>query len=366
MMRRAGIDVLPLAEGLPVVWQEVTAGTRGEVVIGKGLGVLTAARDPQGGIDVERLAARVAAERLPMVGKVVSMHVHEGLRIETTLDPKSEPFLRDHAIDGVPVLPGVMGLEGFAEVARLLLPDHRVVGLEHVRFEAPLKFHRHEPRPGTFRALLKREGSAVLVEVTLSSTQVLPNGDTREKLHFRGTVRLERAGAPVEAKHNGLHTSGARVGSVAASDVYRVFFHGPSYQVIGDVEATERGARGRMRASLPPALAEPGWATLFSPRVVELCLQTAGVYELGTSGRMALPAAIERVVTHGVPPEAAELTAEVQPRPAEGGVAFDARVCDAEGRVYVELEGYRTSALPTPPSEALLAPMRNAFARERA
>ena len=37
---------------------------------------------------------------------------------ETTLDPTTEPFLHDHQIEGTPVLPGVMGIEAFAEAAR--------------------------------------------------------------------------------------------------------------------------------------------------------------------------------------------------------------------------------------------------------
>ena len=43
-----------------------------------------------------------------------------GSRVETTLDPAAQPFLDDHRIDGTPVLPGVMGIEAFAEVAALL------------------------------------------------------------------------------------------------------------------------------------------------------------------------------------------------------------------------------------------------------
>ena len=52
-----------------------------------------------------------------MVGRVVAMGVHGGLVVETTLDPAEQPFLGDHQIEGTPVLPGVMGIEAFAEVA---------------------------------------------------------------------------------------------------------------------------------------------------------------------------------------------------------------------------------------------------------
>ena len=41
----------------------------------------------------------------------------DGLVVQTTLDPTAQPFLDDHRIDGTAVLPGVMGMEAFAEVA---------------------------------------------------------------------------------------------------------------------------------------------------------------------------------------------------------------------------------------------------------
>ena len=44
------------------------------------------------------------------------------MTIETTLDPEAQPFLHDHQIDGTPVLPGVMGIEAFAEAALCMLP----------------------------------------------------------------------------------------------------------------------------------------------------------------------------------------------------------------------------------------------------
>ena len=43
-----------------------------------------------------------------------------GLEIRTPLDPARQAFLDDHRIDGTPVLPGVMGMEAFAEAAALL------------------------------------------------------------------------------------------------------------------------------------------------------------------------------------------------------------------------------------------------------
>ena len=47
--------------------------------------------------------------------------------IQASLDPAVQPFLHDHQIGGTPVLPGVMGIEAFAEAAISSSPAVSVV-----------------------------------------------------------------------------------------------------------------------------------------------------------------------------------------------------------------------------------------------
>jgi NAD(P)-dependent dehydrogenase (short-subunit alcohol dehydrogenase family) len=357
MMRRAGIDMMPLEEGVPVVRREILAGTRGELVIGGSLGILLEPRDAQGGLDPTRVEKWREEQHLPMIGRVLRHDPYEGLVIETSLDPVAEPFLRDHAIDGVSLLPGVMGLEGFAEAARLLVPSHRVSGFEQVRFEAPVKFHRQQPRPFVLRALLRREGpTSLAADVTLSSTRPSPAGEV-EVRHFSGTVRLTEEPAAPLLLAQAAQAGGDPARPVKTEDIYRIYFHGPAYQVLGEVEVTGESARSHFRRDLPPALRDRD-VTLVSPRLIELCLQTAGVYEIGKTGRMALPAAIDHLVSYGAPDEDQSLFAEVRQTGENGSLTFAARVLDEQGRIYLELDGYRTSALPTTLPLELIAPLR--------
>ena len=156
MMELAGIDMLPPEAGIPVIRRELTAGgTRGEVVIAQRLGLLLSEWDATGGVDMA--AVEVSSERLltqgPMIGKIAGMSLHRGLIIETTLDPKVQPFLHDHQIEGTPVLPGVMGIEAFAEAASWMLPGWTISAIEDVNFLAPFKFYRHQPREVTVEAV---------------------------------------------------------------------------------------------------------------------------------------------------------------------------------------------------------------------
>jgi hypothetical protein len=82
-----------------------------------------------------------------------------------------------------------------------------------------------------------------------------------------------------------------------------------------------------------------------APRLIELCFQTAGLWEMGVQGRMGLPQHIDRVSLLREP-ELAEgpLYAVVVPHPDRG--SFDAEVVDSKGNRYLQLSAYRTVALP--------------------
>ena len=90
---------------------------------------------------------------------------------------------------------------------------------------------------------------------------------------------------------------------------------------------------------------------------MELCFQTAGVWELGTVGRMALPTGVARVVRYAGADAPGRLWAVVTPR--EG--AMDADVVDEQGRVRMRLEGYRTIELPGALDDEALDPIRAAM-----
>jgi hypothetical protein len=124
------------------------------------------------------------------------------------------------------------------------------------------------------------------------------------------------------------------------------------------VQADGERVIGKYRSDLPPMTGQPG-ETLVSPLLIELCLQTAGIWEIGTAGTLALPTAIERVVIHQVQENGDRFYAEIVPKQGQSGdLSFDGRVVDEQGNVYLELEGYRTARLPVPVDEAAIGPLR--------
>ena len=98
---------------------------------------------------------------------------------------------------------------------------------------------------------------------------------------------------------------------------------------------------------------------MVSPRLIELCFQTAGLWELAAEHRMGLPYRIDEVIIH-LPDDGARKALYAVVRPGKDG-AFDARVVDERGSVHVTLRGYRTMQLPDPVEPALLVPLQAAL-----
>jgi hypothetical protein len=361
VMKQAGIDMLAPEAGIPIVRRELAAGTMGELVIGQKLGILLKEFDPKGGLDTSPGGPLepVLRRRGVMTGGIAAMGIYDGLMVQTTLDPAEQPFLHDHQISGTPVLPGVMGIEAMAEAAGLLYPDRRVAAAEAVNFLTPFKFYRNQRRTLTVRAVFYPDGDDIAAECRLIGSRTL-HGQTEAEVttHFTGRVRL--TAAPAEAEREIVDPRPGAAPKVGAAEIYRVFFHGPAYQVIDSAWRSGDRVIGLFKKELPAdrVPAEPPLAAL--PRLVELCFQTGSLAALGRHGRLGLPHSVRDVRFLSGPDDAADAIFYAIAVPNPDGT-YDARVVDDKGRVYVDLRGYRTMDLPDPVPADLVDPIRRAL-----
>ena len=132
---------------------------------------------------------------------------------------------------------------------------------------------------------------------------------------------------------------------IEAADIYRLYFHGPAYQVLERAWWDGNRMVGLMAKGLPNNHHPSELPVLMAPRLIELCFQTAGVWEMGVQSRMGLPQHIDRVSLLRSPDRAeGALYAVVTPNRDQG--SFDAEVVDGGGNRYVQLSGYRTVSVP--------------------
>ncbi len=306
---------------------------RGEVVVAGRLGALLKEWDATGGLEAS------AMPQGPMTGGAARMDLDGRVTVEATLDPALQPFLDDHRIDGTPVLPGVMGTEGFAEAALSIAPGWHVEAIEDIDFLAPFKFYRGEPRPVTIEARFHPEGDALAADCRLTGRRVLANqAEARVETHFTGRVRLARLLPEITG---GPDPAANREWAINAEEIYHIYFHGPAYRVLRRARWDENGAVGEMAVGLPDNHHPCDQPLAIAPRLIELCFQTAGLWEMAVQHRMGLPRHVDRVSLYRAPGAASgPLFAVVTANPSAG--SFDADVVDAAGVRYLHVSGYRT------------------------
>ena len=149
IFQEAGIDMIPLAEGVERVSDELLHGRDSEVIIAGRVGPIDSEGTIAGYRSSEFTAAsdKLAAERdkYPMLDTLVRYQAGVVLEARKKLDPHADLYLGDHAIDGVPYFPAVMGIESFAEAAELLCPGMHVAMMRDVRFMIPVKILKNKP-----------------------------------------------------------------------------------------------------------------------------------------------------------------------------------------------------------------------------
>ncbi len=358
IMEMAGVQMLPPEAGVAWIRRELTSSAySGEVVVAGVLGMMATEYDDHGGVDLTTLVGDDTAHG-PMIGTATAS-VHHGVVVHTTLDPAAQPFLHDHRIDGTPVLPGVMGMEAFAEAARLLVPDLQVLAVEDVTFAAPLKFYRDEPRTLTVEAVLAPDGDDLVAHCTLSAERKLPGHDTPQRtVHFTGRVRL---GTPATGEAGEIIAVPADPSGTTldAEQVYSFYFHGPAYQVITSAWRADDASIALLRDPLPDNHVPAALPLATAPRLVELCFQTAGLWQAGLEDLLALPMQVGSASVLIDPATAAAPLHAVAREVATG--VFDCLVVDATGRVVVRLDGYRTIPLPAPIPEVVASALHTTF-----
>ena len=243
-----------------------------------------------------------------------------------------------------------MGMEAFAEVASLVAPPGcRVTAVEDVAFLAPVKFYRDEPRTLTVSAVTGPDpagGDDLVAHCTLTAERTLPGHDAPVRTtHFTGRVRLTTSAA--EEQHSELDRS-QHDPVVDAEQVYRFYFHGPAYQVVEAAWRDGDGSTARLPESLPDDRSPAGAPLTLAPRLVELCFQTAGLWEAARGDRLALPLGVgsARVVL-----DPAEATRPLVAHAEVHDGHVDALVVDDRGRVVVRLDGYTTVPLTAVPDD---------------
>ncbi len=355
VMKQAGIDMLPPESGIPFIRKELMASDETvEVVVAQSLGLMLKEFDPQGGIDVQKAA--VLLKDHIMMDKVSEMGLYGGFTVAVNLEPAKQGFLFDHQINQIPVLPGVMGIEAMAATAGAFLPELHVQAVQNVSFLAPFKFYKSEPREVFVTVRFSAAGKNIKAHCELFGLRKLVGQDEAQKtIHFRSEVLLGKdAVTNPDSIDKKLLKKAAKAFVLKAEDIYKVYFHGPAYQVIDEIWMKGEQMIGVFAENLPPNHTPENRSVFFMPRLIEHCFQTAGVHQLGLEGIMGLPAGVRSFSLFRQWDGKKKLFALVD----KTDTGYHAMIADDQGLIYLELDGYTTAEFPTQTDDALLEPFR--------
>jgi malonyl CoA-acyl carrier protein transacylase len=361
IMHASGVTPIPTTEGVrhflaelaqPGVRESVVAGEVGAIdadgqVVAKGWDLASA-------IANQLIADK--ADRFRLLESVESLVPDRSLVATVVVDQARDPGLRDHKVDGVPYLPGVFGIEAFAEAASLLAPkDHSFLGAENVKFASPLKQLKAPPVRAKLEATVtSRPGAPATTIACRLTTQFMgpdgkPHGEPR--LHFEATIRYGVLAMMPKAPTPACDRS------VQRSGIYPPFFHGPSFQVLEAAGPWSPEAAGVYRDPTERHFGAGGATFTSYPMITEALFQVCGLQTLFADKAMSLPAGIAKLECHhtGSTPSEVRLRGRPTGRDAAGNRTFDAEAVAGDGRLLVRLVGY--SMVET--GSAVLPPQAN-------
>jgi NAD(P)-dependent dehydrogenase (short-subunit alcohol dehydrogenase family)/3-hydroxymyristoyl/3-hydroxydecanoyl-(acyl carrier protein) dehydratase len=290
-------------------------------------------QQPQGG-DIAR--AEEGRENF-FLGVIKNLEKGKELSAENTFDAQY-PFLFDHAIEGTPYVPGVMGIETFMEAAAALT-GAAPQGLGDVHFYLPIKLLRRNPQ--TVRIKARAENGAVSMEIESDfiNSKGIKMGNTRR--HF--TARVLNG---FESKWNNYKTKVDTGGAyaVAKETIYSRYFHGPSFQVLDGILKIDNNAVLGVYKAPASVLFHDGPKRLIAyPMLIEAAFQICGYRDLAVDNRMTLPDSIGRLAVFGKgpAPQKLYLLGVFTGQNIEGKSVYDAFVFDEKGKLWAELGDYQ-------------------------
>lgn len=312
-----GVKLIPPEIGCRMLEEELRFGRKGEVEILIGgvegmalerdLESVQASRSVTHDIEETSRGGVGGPASFPLLRSTMShpLRCEGGVEIVRPLDPEVDFYLRDHCLDGHPVLPFAMAMELMAEVAAAGWPELRLVEIGKIRLMRGVTIEQ-APRPMRIVARIREERSRGNTNspdgVVLDATITAPGKD--RQIHYQAVVELGREVESHEARDiprfsDDLAASGdSEPTRMDVEEAYREWlFHGPLFQGITSIDAiSPDGMRGTLRTSSPCDClkGEPPGAWLIDPILVDSAFQMQVLWARLHWDVTLLPAGVQR------------------------------------------------------------------------
>ena len=262
--------------------------------------------------------------------------VQEGpyARFEISVSQGSHPYLKDHSIKNVPVLPVVMVLDWFTRAAKASRRDLQLQGCHNLKVLKGISLSDYA-KGESFKIVVDHEGTPQEASLTL---KLLGKGDV---LHYSATAILSKHAIAGVVKAPAVELKPWN------EAIYGdVLFHGPDFQVIQSVE----GVGDEGGAAILSGVKQAGWAGHWEtsdPAALDGGLQLALLWGKQVLGGATLPTGVGTYQVHQTQPVNEPIHCTVSRSKVEKSKAVcDIQFLSGEGQLLAELQGVETHLLP--------------------
>ena len=257
-----------------------------------------------------------------------------------TFTLENNPYLKDHCLDGKPVLAAAAAQEWLAEFVQAAWPDWVVCEVRNLRVLGGIVLKTEAGVSTQITARASTHASSEALEVSAEIKAAGAEGAIKGRVLYRATLILRPQFEPAPVINWPPLTDGQALAAKAAYDRY--CFHGPLFQMITQIDSlSAQGVDAQVQASAPAIWLNRATETrswLFDPGLVDALLQMGLIFTRTQNDISALPKQFGRVIRYREIAASECFQAHLRVKTFTfDELIFDAAFIDAQGEVCLLL-----------------------------
>jgi len=263
---------------------------------------------------------------------------------------EGDRYLDHHRFNNVPFLPGVMGLEFFAELVKYLQPEREIWKFVNVEFQSAIRLKEDQPK----EIQTDIEFNINSAEATIIS-QVMKDGEPTNdsKLHFKSEIvfgprSVEKIKLP----------SMKNMPLLSEQFIYELLPHGPLLQVLTEINHIQENMLAILKVKKKQLMSWKHKEFLINPLSIEACFQALGLMDFIDCGRAGLPSKIGQLIFYKTKNEPYYIIVQKK-RDVEKGGLFDFQLVTKKGEVVVKAIDFQTIEINLGETTSILERIRS-------
>lgn len=271
-------------------------------------------------------------QQFPMIGDLTK-NKDKSYTSKRKLTIENDRYLDHHRFNNVPFLPGVMGLEFFAELVKILHPEKEIKKFENVEFRSAIRLKDDQPKEIQTDITFKEDSAEAVI-----TSQVIKDGKLMDdmRLHFKSDIKFglrdtETVKLPQKKKMPLLNKQ----------FIYEILPHGPLLHVITEINHIEEKMLAISSIKKKQLMSWKHKEFLINPLSIEACFQALGLMDFIDCGRAGLPSKIGQLIFYKTKGEPHFIVGQKKGDVEKGGL-FDFYLVTLKGEIVVKAIDFQT------------------------